>query len=139
LRACCCSLCLLATAAAGPASSELATLRQASKTVTTSLNNSRHTLGQQQLQAMQQQHHAAASPAAPGSSSGQSYLSLLPAVAALQSALGVAGEPPTSREQLQQELCKLCGVLGVPVSADMLASPAAMAATISRLKTQIGI
>jgi hypothetical protein len=129
--------------AAGAGSAELATLRQASKTVTTSLNNSRHSLGQQQLQAMQQQHqqHAAASPVPPGSSSssGQSYLSLLPALSALQSALGVAGEPATSREQLQQELRKLCGVLGVPVSADMLASPAAMAATISRLKMQIGI
>jgi hypothetical protein len=127
--------------AAGAASAELATLRQASKTVTTSLNNSRHSLGQQQLQAMQQQHqqHAAASPAPPGSSSGQSYLSLLPALAALQSALGVNSEPATSREQLQQELRKLCGVLGVPVSADMLGSPAAMAATISRLKGQIGI
>jgi hypothetical protein len=90
---------------------------------------------------MQQQHqqHAAASPVPSGSSSGQSYLSLLPALAALQSALGVTSEPTTSREQLQQELRKLCGVLGVAVSADMLASPAAMAATISRLKTQIGI
>jgi hypothetical protein len=127
--------------AAGAASAELATLLQASKTVTTSLNNSRHSLGQQQLQAMQQQHqhHAAASPVPSGSSSGQSYLSLLPALAALQSALGVTSEPTTSREQLQQELRKLCGVLGVAVSADMLASPAAMAATISRLKTQIGI
>lgn len=127
----------------GPASAELATLRQSSKTVTTSLNNSRHSLGQQQLHAMQQQqqqHHAASSsPVPPGSSSGQSYLSLLPALAALQSALGVSGEPPTSREQLSGELRRLCGVLGLEASPDMLASPAAMAATIGRLKTQIGI
>jgi hypothetical protein len=87
----------------------------------------------------QQQHQHAASPASPGSSSGQSYLSLLPALAALQSALGVSSDPPTSREQLQHELRRLCALLGEPVAADSLASPAAMAATISRLKTQIGI
>eukprot|EP00775_Hariotina_reticulata_P012707 gene12707-12837_t len=80
---------------------------------------------------------AAGSPMSPG---GLSYLSLIPAVSQLQAALGVSSvEPPTTRERLQEEITRLCQILGVPVTSDKLSTAAGMSDVLTILKQHVGI
>lgn len=132
-------------------SHELATLRAASKTATTS-NSSRPSLNlQQDGNAQHNQQPAAAAAAAvassrPGSVNGSStvttYAALAPDLAALQSALGVdirSSNAAGSREHAVEVLWQLGQQLGVQVTPEMTAGPAAMAASIASLKKDVGI
>lgn len=118
---------------------ELATLRAASQTVTGSRS------GQPPLA----QPAAAAAPAAgqpeggAGAAAGAAtYASLLPTLTRLQAAVGVeaASSAASSHEQLLAGLQRLSAVLGTAaISPEMVATPAAAAATIAQLQQQVGI
>lgn len=132
----------------GGQNAELLALRQASKTATTN-NNSKQSLAQQQLQQLQVQQQAGGAAAAATATatsaavphSGPSYLELLPALAALQSAVGIPGSSGSvnSRERLAEDLGRVCSIMGVTTSPHMTDTPAAMAATIAQLQSSIGI
>lgn len=85
---------------------------------------------------------ASSTAAAAGAVNGSpSYRDLLPALAALQSALGLPSSAGSvdNKQQLADELNKVCTTMGVAVNPDMTANPAAMAATIAQLRSSIGI
>jgi hypothetical protein len=127
---------------------ELATLRAASRTAPSS--NS----GRPGSTSRQQQQQPATGGAAAGNSSnggaaaaaaagaGGTYAALELELAALQTALGVkisSSHPTGSREHVVDVLGQLCQQLGLPVTADIAASPKACAATVTQLKENIGI
>jgi hypothetical protein len=140
--------CLRFALAADGTRHELATLRAASKIATTS-NSSRPGLTLQNgatAQHNQQPAAAATASSRPGSTNGSNagatYAALELDLAALQSALGVeirSSNAAGSREHAVEVLWQLGQQLGVQVTPEMTAGPAAMAAAIASLKKDVGI
>lgn len=77
-----------------------------------------------------------------GSTAPTSYAALQQDLAAVQAALGVptsSSHPAGSREQLQEALLQVSQQLGMQVTPDMTASPAAMVQLLTAIKQSVGI